>query len=246
LSWTGLVSKNSKKSWPQDKNGFRDDTPESAPPMQIMHLGGATNSLAFPCYFCFPLKTFQNGEAGRNPFGNHSKIKRAAKPISKPRRLIIRREAPTRPCPTERNVWFPPVETRGRGCKQRRPLGLLGGAVIRKTSYSEGLKDSSLIGFNPLMVPFCIDSRSNGTKPPSISMNDGSVSSKWKASANNPPLSFRRCVLLSLAGAPSPLFPKCWVYLSAFCVVLAIIISLSTPPPGEGAIPEISDREMFA
>jgi hypothetical protein len=33
-----------------------------------------------------------------------------------------------------------------------RPLGLLGGAVIRKTSYSEGLKDSSLIGFNPLMV----------------------------------------------------------------------------------------------
>jgi hypothetical protein len=39
-----------------------------------------------------------------------------------------------------------------QGMQTSRPLGLLGGAVIRKTSYSEGLKDSSLIGFNPLMV----------------------------------------------------------------------------------------------
>jgi hypothetical protein len=33
------------------------------------------------------------------------------------------------------------------------------------------------------------------------------------------------------------LFPKCWVYLSAFCVVLAIIISLSTPAE-RGDIPK--------
>ena len=67
---------------------------------------------------------------------------------------------------------FVAVETRDEnGMQTSRPLGLLGGAVIRKTSYSKGLKDSSLIGFNPLMVPFCIDSRSNGTKTP-VDLNE--------------------------------------------------------------------------